>query len=134
MTKVYCTKCGIRGTSKCPHCRSVFGSSPKDEKQRAAQEYFEMFLTVGLVNNDDRPKVEAGEEVRHKVSFWTYDASEEAAIKSILGSLTHYLPLADLTIAACVHDWQLKPGERSTIGCGHEGAPKGTPIPDNPYK
>lgn len=133
MAKIYCTKCGIRGSSKCPHCRSIFGDRPSDEKQVAAQEYFEMFMSVGLKNKDDREKLAAGNEVRFTVNFWTYDVNEDGAMASILDSLKSYLPLANLTVAACVHDWQLLPGEASSIGCGHEGARVGTLVLNDPY-
>lgn len=132
MAKIYCTKCGIRGMSKCPHCRSIFADSRKDDAG-AAQEYFEMFMSIGLMNKDDRPRLEAGEEVRFKVAFWTYEASEEAAILSVLNALKSCLPKIDLQVAACVHDWQLIPGEESSIGCGCESAPAGTVIPPDPY-
>ena len=132
MAKIYCTKCGIRGFSKCPHCRSIFANSRKDDAG-AAQEYFEMFMSVGLANKDDRAKLAAGNEVRFSVSFWTYEANEEAAILSILNSLKSCLPKINLQVAACVHDWRLMPGEKSSIGCGCEGQPVGTVVPANPY-
>ena len=133
MPEIYCTKCGIQGSSKCPHCRSVFSDHPKNEQQRWAQDYFEMFMNVGLKNRDDKAKLEAGEQVRFQVSFWHYANNDEEAIASILGSLHDALPLANLTVASCIHDWQLMPGEASSIGCGCESAPAGTAIPDNPF-
>jgi hypothetical protein len=132
MAKIYCTKCGIRGISKCPNCRSIFADSRKDDAG-AAQEYFELFMSIGLMNKDDRPRLEAGEEVRFKVAFWTYEATEEAAILSVLNALKSCLPQIDLQVAACVHDWQLMPGETSSIGCGCESPPVGTIVPPNPY-
>lgn len=133
MRNIYCAKCGIRGSSKCPHCRSVFGSSPTKDEQKWAQEYFEMFMSVGLQNPEDRAKLANGEEARFTVTFWTYDTSEDTAIAAILGSLKEALQIANLTVAACIHDWQLLPGETSSIGCGHEGAPAGTIVPADPY-
>ena len=132
MAKIYCTKCGIRGFSKCPHCRSVFSEGRKDDASWA-QEYFELFMSVGLQNKEDRERLKAGEEVRFQVSFWHYAASEEAAILSILDSLRAALPQINLQVAACVHDWQMIPGEKSSIGCGCESAPVGTVVPANPY-
>lgn len=90
-------------------------------------------MSVGLMNKDDHPKLEAGEEVRFKVAFWTYEASEEAAILSVLNALKSALPQINLQVAACVHDWQLMPGTKSSIGCGCESAPVGTSVPPDPY-
>ena len=132
MATIYCTKCGIRGWSKCPHCRSIFANGRKDDSG-AAQEYFEMFMTVGLQNREDKALLDEGKDVRFKVSFWTYEANEEAAILSILNSLKSCLPQINLEVAACVHDWRLMPGEKSSIGCGCESAPVGTVIPADPY-
>lgn len=133
MKNIYCTKCGVRGTSKCPNCRSIFGSRPTNEKQVAAQEYFEMFMSIGLKNKDDRAKIAEGNEAQHLVSFWHYAHDGQEAATSILSSLQHYLPLANLEVAACLHDWQLLPGETSSIGCGCEGPAVGTPVPPDPY-
>lgn len=132
MATIYCTKCGIRGWSKCPHCRSIFASGRKDDAQMN-QEYFEMFMSVGLKNKDDRAKLEAGEDARFTVAFWTFEKTEEAAILSILHCLKESLPKINLEVAACVHDWQMMPGEKSSIGCGCESAPVGTVIPADPY-
>lgn len=134
MAKIYCTKCGVRGNSKCPHCRSIFSDSPEDFKQRAAQDYFEMFMAVAPRDDSDRKRLDNGEDARFEVKFWTFSESEDEAIHSILNGLKEYLPLVNLEVASCVHNWELMPGEISSIGCGHIGPPKYIEtIPADPY-
>jgi hypothetical protein len=100
-----------------------------------AQEYFEVFMSVGVASKNDRERLENGEDARFEVKFWTYAPNRDEAILSILKSLKESLPNVNLDVAACVHDWELMPGERSSIGCGHIGPQlsESETLPENPY-
>lgn len=137
MPTIYCTKCGVRGSSKCPHCRSIF-SNPKpklengetDYMKAEAQEFFEMFASVKIDTESMKNRKDEHDDVRHFVSFWTYAQSESEALEKTLERLKFLLPLTNIKVAACVHDWAIAPGEKSSIGCGHEGDPSAVMPPD----
>jgi hypothetical protein len=94
-----------------------------------------MFMNVQIQDSADREsRIAKGEDARFIVSFWTYELSNDEAAASVLQTLAEYLPLANLKVAACVHDWSLLPGEKSSIGCGHIGKPQyAENIPPDPY-
>lgn len=148
MARIFCTKCGIRGDSKCPYCRSIFPGVLDDPLVSAAQEYFEMFLTVErkpdpefhdtIWGTADENRAEWEKKMKgqrkHYVKFWTFAENEEEAIRKVLHALQTYLkvPGVNLNVAACVHEWALMPGEHSDIDCGHVGAD--IPVPPDPYQ
>lgn len=143
MPEIYCKKCGLRGHSKCPYCRSIFpahshGLSDNDALRQMAQEYFENFVEVGLYENDeqrrkeDYEKLNNGESVRFRVSFWTYSNDRSYALASILERLAELLPLVNIKVAACIHEWEFMPGQESSIGCGHKGK-KRAKVPPDPF-
>lgn len=143
MPDIYCTKCGLRGHSKCPHCRSIFAENKAktDEEvlRQIAQEFFEDFMEVGLYapyNTEDRQFSEKqlanGDTARFRVSFWTYAHNGTEAAEVTLKRLVQALPLVDIKVAACIHDWAIMPGQKSSIGCGHAGDPNAV-VPPDPF-
>lgn len=130
MTKIYCTKCGVTGDSKCPHCRSIF-QDPAPVEVQGAQDYFENFMFV-KADPDSIPGADG--KRRYFVTFWTYADSEEQALGRVLPRLRSAMinEAVNLKVAGCVHDWQIWPGMKSEIGCGHEGDPDAV-VPPNPY-
>ena len=137
MTTIYCKKCGFRGNSKCPHCRSIFTRYPNPDRtdegylKSTVLEYFETFMGVQKIDKED------GEDgnARYQVTFWTYAKSYDEAIAKVLRSLTGYIPRIEgmEKVLACVHEWDIMPGLKSEIGCGHAGPPAGTEIPPDPF-
>jgi len=132
MAKVYCKKCGLRGWSKCTHCRNIFPDKNPDAIIDVAQEYFETFMTVE--EDHDTPPADDGKH-RYEISFWTYASTDHAAMLSTLERLQQLLaiPGLSLKVAACIHQWELEPGEKSSMGCGHVG-PEVKRMPANPYE
>jgi hypothetical protein len=122
MAKVYCKKCGLRGHSKCPYCRSVFSETNHGS---LAQDIWE---NLGCVT--DLP----GEDNQFLVGSRVFAENEEEALRkgvTILGSFFTD-PEFNMQVAGCVHEWALMPGERSSIGCGHVGEQSAI-VPPDPY-
>jgi len=75
-------------------------------------------------------------ESRHEVSFWTYAKDDQNAIERILRTLQFVLTDKDdpinIMVASCIHDWELMPGIKSEIDCGHVG-PQNDNVPDDPF-
>jgi hypothetical protein len=136
MPAIYCKKCGIRGFSKCPHCRSIF-----TDRMPMNQDILDSFVHA----RDISPKDDNGQPIhytggdhideivmKHEVYFETYADTPEEAIKRVLESLQELLRgHVNIDVASCVHEWELMPGERSSIGCGHTGPE--TTVPNDPF-
>jgi hypothetical protein len=131
MAKVFCKKCGARGSSKCPHCRKVFMDFPNNDLERTAQQWLERYVRVRVADPWEKQRY-PGEDIEYRVEFWTYEQSESEAIFSVLDSLRFWLPLANLKVASCIHEWSLMPGEVSSIGCGHVGS-LDLEVPPDPF-
>lgn len=129
MAAIYCKKCGLRGDSKCPHCRSVFADRNPNEVARWEQEALERLLMVRSIENTTTQKGES----RFIVGVWTYATDSQEALKKGLDRLNYALNTqgVNLKVAACIHDWELMPGVESSIGCGHKG-PDGS-VPEDPF-
>jgi hypothetical protein len=103
----------------------------------ADQELLEQMINVRVViaKNDDGSyrKFDDGSLVKHtEVWFQSYQETEEDAIASVLRSLFVVLNAnINMDVAACVHEWELMPGERSSIGCGHVGPE--AEVPADPF-
>ena len=103
MTNVHCEKCGLKGASKCPYCRSVFAMD-NDPLLEGADELFSHFANI----NPD-----------HSVTFI---ALEDESVEKVLARTQRLLNQAGpggLKILACEHEWIFDEGKRSEIGCGH---------------
>jgi hypothetical protein len=136
MPTVYCKKCGITGFSKCPHCRSIFADGMPME-----MELLDNFIHV----RDISPKDENGQPtrytggdhegeivVKHEVYFETYADTQDIAMERVLSSLQSLLSQhINIKVASCVHEWELAPGEVSSIGCGHVGPE--AKVPSDPF-
>lgn len=126
MSAIYCKKCGLRGDSKCPHCRSIFSNAPY------AQEMFEQFLNVRKFDKDEEPGSDG--QRRWLVGVWTYAVTDQEAMGRCLRSLQAFLtdPEINIEVVACLHDWDLMPGVKSSIGCGCVGAANDN-VPADPF-
>ena len=130
MARIYCKKCGLRGDSKCPHCRSIFADEHPDPLVASAMESIEAFVSVRA---DEHDQSMDGKK-RHHVSFWTYAQDGDEAIRRVLNRVHAAVATKgfNITVASCVHEWSLMPGEKSEIGCGHVGPPNDN-VPADPY-
>jgi hypothetical protein len=104
---VHCVKCGMEASAKCPHCRNVFPEyekSPNGAMHQALEWRFVYFHSEGT---------------KHTIRF-NGDAGEtdEQTLRRFLESAST-LTEKQREQLCCVHNWQFKPGEKSTIGCGH---------------
>jgi hypothetical protein len=113
MAQIICKKCGLTGFSKCPHCRSVF-----PEHSSPATEIFEFQGFVKKAN----PEEEAGDDGKRRwlVGMWTYEVSEDAAMRKVLELFKSMLnnPEFSMATASCAHEWDFAEGEKSDIDCG----------------
>ena len=110
MSNVICGKCGAEASSKCPFCRTVF---PKNQ--------YEAILSYALHH-----KTDAKGKVTISYDYIPRDECKEAGVERALESLARVMKdmaegASGLTFKgyACEHDWQFKPGCKSSIGCGH---------------
>jgi hypothetical protein len=104
-TNIVCRKCGETAISKCPYCRNVF---PKNQ----------LATSVSNMITFDRD----GQKLIVDVSYHSGENEFDKNVESALGTLLYYLGLLqveDLPVVLCDHAWEFKPGEASTIGCGH---------------
>lgn len=130
MASVVCKKCGVRGDSKCPHCRIVFMDRIKNSIQGYALDGIEM--RIACTEADDRIGTDGTR--KHLVSFWTYAETRDQAMEKILRWLKeaiNLLPDPLIKVAACDHEWVLMPGISSEIGCGHIG--EEFEVPSDPF-
>lgn len=110
---VVCSDCGAEAHSKCPYCRSVF-----PDNQMEAMLSYQLKRTMSTdelgINWLD-------------VSLYVGNGTEKdnmaTAMERLLGILSamqdpesHYPTIAQY---CCDHRWTFKPGQKSTIGCGH---------------
>jgi hypothetical protein len=102
MSNCVCTKCGAEADSKCPACRTVF----MDDQTEAM---YSWLLKFNLEKD-----AEKGNWL--KVSLYVADSEDEA---KELEHLKDVLSRLNLKQYACIHQWTMKPGCHSTIGCGH---------------
>lgn len=119
MPKVFCTKCGIQGSSKCPNHRNVFTWLPIE------LEIIEMMTRVARVSE---PNDEG--RAQYEVKFTTSATNSQEALSDVfkmLGRLTE----DHRKVASCIHEYDFAPGERSSIGCGCESS--STVMPENPF-
>jgi len=103
MSNCICAKCGAEAYSKCPECRSVF---PENQT--------EALLATCLNFKDETDKTTvvfkiAGDRVEALQELSTLLLEMRQGLRGMPGFKTY----------ACDHDWRFKPGERSSIGCGH---------------
>lgn len=128
---IYCKKCGLRGQSKCPYCRTVYDSCDIDSGiVQIAQEYFEQFMGVRMSEHGTRGLN------RYDVYFWTYAKNEQEAMERVVGRLQQILQTAvNVKVATCIHEWAFLPTYCSKIGCGHAAAPDLTwsMVPPDPF-
>lgn len=123
MARIYCTKCGIRGDSKCPHHRSVFPDRMPDE-QDALDNFIKVRTQYKLDDYGNRATYKwgphEGELVCHKeVYFESYKNTDEEALLQVISFLQRVFSngTIDLKVATCVHQWELMPGVHAEIGC-----------------
>lgn len=109
---VYCIKCGAEGDSKCPHCRSVFNSNHLEVQ-------LSHVLKFDLINLDGASWLQV--RLRIPPEFCVEDeeatlADAHIGLYEILKMMIegHELPLKQWI---CRHEWRLKPGHKSLIGC-----------------
>jgi hypothetical protein len=128
MARIYCVKCGLRGDSKCPHCRNIFPDSNKNSDARTAQATFEL---CGAVRQCDEEK--EGRVHKYIAGLIEYAESSQQAIERAYTAMyiAFNTPGFSLRVECCLHEWALMPGEESEIGCGHVG--KQTTVPPDPY-
>ena len=131
MAKIVCIKCGVRGLSKCPHCRSSFMDRNPDLVVQEALEFVESRIKV----QGDRQIGEDGKQ-KYTISFWTYATTNDEAMERMLRMLRNNLPDIPgrlLKVAGCDHEWHFLPGEESSIGCGHTEDQE-YHIPEDPFQ
>lgn len=97
MPRIKCYECGAEGSSKCPHCRSIFS----DERYDSVMSHL-----IDLSN----PK-----KVTFKVLSNETQGDFLVFLKEFLGELTN----EQVRVCACMHQWEFMPCQHSSIGCGH---------------
>lgn len=127
MGNVVCRKCGMEASSKCPYCRSVFPENQIDAMLSVVIKH-----SVEIVHYEDRcpyPK-------RERLKIWLDihdDETEEDAwarlyyyLKNIIEpyqpgdeKYSDHVKFPSLKEFCCHHGWVFKPGQKSSIGCGH---------------
>lgn len=106
MSNVVCVKCGLEGTSKCPHCRTVFPEFPEEDRML----WFDVeALEHRIILSDEK-----------KVSFRVYDDEDWLSVLKVLRKYLAILKDEHLKTLACKHQFEFKPGCKSSIDCGHE--------------
>jgi hypothetical protein len=131
---VYCTKYGIRGFSKNPHSRSVFTDLPLE--MELLDNFINVLNTSPKDENGQPAHYTGGEHegeivVKHEVYFETYADTGEAAIKRVLEQLQRLLSgHVNLDVASCLHEFEIMPGEHSSVD-GYVG-PEAT-VPPDPF-
>jgi len=131
MKTVYCKKCGLRAISKCPHTRNIFPDN-NPFVQSGAQGTLEQFLKVIRYPGEEKHEPLPDGTVRWLVGSWTYAKTEDEAIMQVLTRFLQTLgtPGLNFKVAACVHEWELLPGQKCDLGC-HVGPL--IPVPEDPY-
>ena len=120
MANVFCSKCGITGTSKCPHCRTVFS----DNKMHDILSY------VVKLNREDRqivilvPDWSKNPGAPAEKKNWSFEESAAAMLASVASHVAEFssLPAAETVPAkqiVCIHDWQFAEGHESEAACPH---------------
>jgi hypothetical protein len=77
---------------------------------------------------------EAGQPIYtgREVYFRSYAKTDEEAIAEVLNMLKAVFKRdINMKVATCVHDWELMPGVKSSIDCGHVGPDR--EVPANPF-
>jgi hypothetical protein len=111
MSNVVCVDCGMEAHSKCPFCRTVFPNNQTDAMLSWTCKH-----RIKEVNNFNWLQVEF---------MMREDETEEDTFKRLHSLLDEMVtkPKEFLSLKefCCDHRWVFKPGEKSTIGCGHDG-------------
>lgn len=120
MVNVVCSKCGAKGTSKCPYCRSVF---PSDQAAT-------MWRSVSAFEWEPEGKYRTPDLVL-RLTYHPADKNDEKALRAGNFTTEHLEYLmsaikAKLRDLCPEHDWAFAEGETSSIGCGH-GSEAGPP-------
>ena len=112
MGNVHCTTCGAEAHSKCPYCRNIFEDSQRGFGMEARQ------------GTDENGRLNGVDEFQLSCS-WKFDADHKATSAELF-ELTKELHARAVELSAdefaqmfCRHTWEFKPGEKSTISCGH---------------
>ncbi|KKN78699.1 hypothetical protein LCGC14_0347660 [marine sediment metagenome] len=103
MAKVACTKCGEKGSSKCPFCRSIFLNN-----QELA--YAELVVNVSETDNS----VVLTVNLAKKTADGKKRPLEE--MMQTLKTLSEQSPGL-----LCLHSFDFEKEQESSIGCGHHG-------------
>lgn len=133
MANIVCIKCGMRGDSKCPHCRNSYPNQHSDLKVSDALESIEM-----RIGYKEEPGTEGKDgKSKYIINFWTYAKTGDEAMVRMLEILKHnlnILPDSLIKVAACDHEWHFMPGAHSEIACGHDAIDAGiTEVPNDPF-
>lgn len=111
MSSCICVKCGAEANSKCPYCRTVFPDNEMDGiMSNVLKHHIEKvgdyhWMEVRLFLGEKKDLLEAAKRL-HNI------------LDRALNEPGDFISLEELM---CHHDWVLKPGMKSTIGCGHKG-------------
>lgn len=102
MPNVICKKCGAEATSKCPVCRSVF---PEDQTDAM----YSWLLKFDIAKSPTKG---------NWLDVHLFVAESEDVDKELI-HLRDVLNKLNLEKYSCDHEWKMKEGFHSTIGCGH---------------
>ncbi len=92
MGNVHCLKCGLEGSSKCPHCRTVF-------PENGIVTILEYGIQIGDKDVSTRP----------------LPPEEFTKFIRSLAKLSD----DEMKMICCNHRFEFKPGGKSSIDCGH---------------
>lgn len=111
VARVFCSKCGATGRSKCPVCRTVFPANQYEAtlSYTLKWKYEDGRVTITsyhCVDNDDTGEKEA------------VTAALKALHKTLQNMADNVLDLS-FEQYACNHTWRLAHGEKTDIDCGH---------------
>lgn len=125
MGNVVCVRCGVEALSKCPYCRNVFID---DTIKYGEMEDFRLDLLAMREIRQGRNEygqLEGQDEFLISFSY-SFSRDEKATNDQLMERLTHAwemfnkVSLDDCKKIFCHHKWVFKPGEKSSIGCGHD--------------
>jgi len=116
MNNVVCSKCGGEAISKCPICRNVF---PSDQIATLYNNLIDLDISEPQEVEYLGGKKDTIRNISFKLEFTHSTTEKDTPEEHLLELLKNLLALEYPERAICNHSWKFKPGEKSSIGCGH---------------
>ena len=116
MGNIVCKKCKAEANSKCPYCRNIF-----PDNQLATM--YSNLITVEVGEGKEVELLDGSKPTIQNISLTVSTShnstNKETPEEHLLGLIKGLVSLECPEQAICDHHWMFKPGEKSSIGCGH---------------